>query len=256
MFTHAHKFAHIFNLTSIHQVGTMTANEAVTDVQDAINAGFDAFALNVASTDDWSTTAISYLFSAANNNAGSDFKLFFSFDMTRFSNPSQFLPLLEQYASNDSYLLQNGQPFVSTFGGGASSYTFGQDNANDGWDVAFRQPLQSKGIDPFFVPNFDDWTGYPSGFFDAFSVVDGVFSWEAAWPEVNAGMVNESDSIDQAALQGAQAANKVYMMRKWIHFIARKGQSGSGLTFRNKLSPPSSSNISAGKNKTGTALEN
>ncbi|KAL1966115.1 hypothetical protein VTN77DRAFT_4863 [Rasamsonia byssochlamydoides] len=189
----------------------MTADEAVTDVKDAIAAGFDAFALNVASTEAWSTTAISYLFSAA-NNAASDFKLFFSFDMSQFTNPSQFLPLIEQYASNDSYLLQDGRPFVSTFWGGASSYTFGQDNTNDGWNVSFRQPLLAKGINPFFVPDFDDWSGYPNGFFDTFSVVDGAFSWESAWPEVSGGKVNVSDSIDQTVLQEARAAKKVYMM--------------------------------------------
>jgi glucan endo-1,3-alpha-glucosidase len=186
----------------------MTSTEATIDIRDAITAGFDAFALNLPSTDSWATDAVSHLFAAA---SGTSFKLFFSFDMTRFSNPSQFLPVLEQYAANESYYLQNGRPFVSTYKGG--TLTFGQSNANTGWTVAFRQPLVQRGIDPFFVPDFDDANGYPSGFFETFTVADGAFSWESAWPQNSQGRVNVSDSVDQSVLQEAMAARKMYMMR-------------------------------------------
>lgn len=186
----------------------MTADEAVTDVNDAKGLGIDAFALNVQSTEGWATSAIQHMFDAA-RSAG--FKLFFSFDMTAFKDPKDFLPLLQQYANHTAYYRHNNRPFVSTFKGGSA--TFGQQNANDGWDVAFRKP---SGVNPFFVPNFDDASNYPSGFFDSFLVVDGVFGWETAWPAEGAGKVNVSDTVDNAALEAARAANKVYMMRMYI----------------------------------------
>ena len=86
--------------------------QAVTDVTQAKAMGFDAFALNVISTDWWSTGAIAFLFQAA---AIIGFHLFFSFDMINFSEPSQFLPLLEQYLSNPSYYKYNSLPFVSMY---------------------------------------------------------------------------------------------------------------------------------------------
>jgi hypothetical protein len=86
--------------------------QAVTDVTQAKAMGFDAFALNILSTDSWSTSAIAFLFQAAMLIG---FQLFFSFDMRSFSAPSQFLPLLEQYVSNPAYYKYNSLPFVSMY---------------------------------------------------------------------------------------------------------------------------------------------
>jgi glucan endo-1,3-alpha-glucosidase len=72
--------------------------------------GFDAFALNVISTDEWSMAALALLFQAA---AAIDFHLFFSFDMTHFANPGQFIPLLKQYIGDPAYYHYNDLPFVS-----------------------------------------------------------------------------------------------------------------------------------------------
>jgi glucan endo-1,3-alpha-glucosidase len=92
----------------------MTSDEALQDVQDAKALGANAFALNIGTaTASWSTTSVSYLFDAANQVG--DFKLFFSFDMTGFSDPSQFLAYLASYVSNDAYYQYDGKPFVSTF---------------------------------------------------------------------------------------------------------------------------------------------
>ncbi|KAL1870930.1 hypothetical protein Plec18167_007236 [Paecilomyces lecythidis] len=204
----------------------MTSSEAVTDVKDASNAGIDGFALNVMSTDSWSNSAIADLFDAA--NASSGFKLFFSFDMTHFTNPSQFIPLIQEYHTNSAYFLQNDKPLVSTFNGG--TLTFGSDTPGDGWEAAFRKPLEDMGISPFFVPDFDDWSGYPNGFISAFPVVDGAFSWETAWPEVSEGKANVSDVVDATVLHDAHSADKVYMMgQQWyrrgeLNFAQRMGQ--------------------------------
>ena len=43
------------------------------------------------------------------------FKLFFSFDMTWFTSPDQFLDYLVAYMSSSAYYLHDGLPFVSTF---------------------------------------------------------------------------------------------------------------------------------------------
>ena len=88
----------------------MQGSQAVTDVTQAQAMGFDAFALNVISTDAWSMASISYLFQAA---AAIGFHLFFSFDMTHFTDPSQFIPLLQMYANNPSYYKYENLPFVS-----------------------------------------------------------------------------------------------------------------------------------------------
>lgn len=126
------------------------------------------------SLEDWSTEAVASLFTAA---SGTDFKLFFSFDMGHFTDPSQFLPILEQYACHGNYYLYDSKPLVSTFDGG--QLTFGSSSPNAGWQSTFKD---AAGVDVFFVPDFNDATGYPDNFFDTFTVVDGAFSWESAWP--------------------------------------------------------------------------
>ncbi|CRG88942.1 hypothetical protein PISL3812_05977 [Talaromyces islandicus] len=190
-----------------YMVGGITQDHANTDIQQAIAAGFDAFALNLMSTDGWSTDAVSALFKAS---AGTEFKLFFSFDMTHFSDPSEFIPVLKDYVGNDNYYTYSGKPFVSTFDGG--TLTFGSSDPNSGWTNSFKSVLSDAGIDVFFVPDFDDSSNYPNDFFSTFSVVDGAFSWETAWPGVNSGKVNVSDSVDATVLGDAHSASKVYMM--------------------------------------------
>lgn len=190
----------------------MTAAEAVTDVQDAMNAGFDGFALNthtISSSDTWNTDALDYLFTAA---AGTDFKLFISFDMSWGLDVTQLAGFMATYATKDAYYTVNGHAFVSTYTGGTIS--------NSEWDSGFIEPLTSThGITPFFVPNFDDFSGYPAGVFSSYPVLNGVYSWESAWPSPGNSVANVSDSVDSAALQEAHAAGKVYMMREWIRII-------------------------------------
>lgn len=184
----------------------MTSAEATKDVQDAINAGFDGFALNthtVSSTDTWNTDAISYLLNAAQ---GTSFKMFLSFDMSWGLDVSSLPAFLLQYSNNSAYYTVGGKPFVSTYTGGTIS--------NDEWDSSFRQPLVAQGVTPYFVPDFDDTSGYPTGFFDTYTTVDGAFSWESAWPAPGTTISNVTDSEDATMVQEAHAAGKVYMMRE------------------------------------------
>ena len=186
-------------------VGTMTQAEANQDIADGMAAGFDAFALNTHDiTDSWALNSISYLFTAADQLG---FKLFISFDMSWGTiTPADIPPFLQNYISHSSYYTVNGRPFVSTYDGGSTS--------NADWQSGFKAPLASAGVNPFFVPDFDDWSGWPSNVFSNFPVIDGSFSWESAWPSPGTTISNVTDSVDQNVLQQAHAAGKIYMMRK------------------------------------------
>ncbi|KAL7927008.1 glycosyl hydrolase family 71 domain-containing protein [Trichoderma austrokoningii] len=187
-----------------YMVGTMTAAEAVQDVTDAKAVGFDAFALNTHDiTDSWALEALEYLFDAADQNG---FKLFMSFDMSWLTTiaPSQIPPFLLNYISRPSYYTISGRPLVSTYDGGFIQ--------NSQWLSDFKQPLTAQGVNPYFIPNFGDWSGWPNNFFSTYTVADGVFSWESAWPATNTGVSNVTDSVDQNLLQQARAAGKVYLM--------------------------------------------
>ncbi|KAF4943281.1 hypothetical protein F66182_18773, partial [Fusarium sp. NRRL 66182] len=141
-----------------YMVGTMTAAEAVTDVNDAIAAGFDGFALNthtISSSDTWNTDALNYLFTAA---AGTSFKLFISFDMSWGLDVSNLAAFLAPFVAQEAYYFVDGKAFISTYTGGTIS--------NSEWDSDFIVPLeQTYGITPYFAPNFGDYSGYPTGVF-------------------------------------------------------------------------------------------
>ncbi|KAI0648825.1 glycoside hydrolase [Trametes meyenii] len=212
LFSHAR--ANLKGVFGHYLVGSLgDASEAVKDVQDAKHFGLDAFALNVQdATAEFATDAISKLFTAAEAN---DFKLFFSFHMTTLNDALTFIPLLLHYQKSSAYYLHDGRPFVSTLDGG--NVAFGQSSPNEGWQTQFKDVLARSGVNPFFVPDFDDFNNqlggtYDTQFFQDFTVVDGVFSWESAWPEVAEGHVNVSSAKDQAGLTNAHAAGKVYMM--------------------------------------------
>lgn len=189
----------------------MTKAEAVTDVQDAVAAGFDGFALNthsISSSDEWNTDAIDYLFAAA---AGTEFKLFISLDMSWGLDVAQLATFLAPFVKKDEYYKVDGKAFISTYTGGKIS--------NDEWKSGLIDPLTTThGVAPFFVPNFDDYDGYPTGIFKAYPILDGVFNWESAWPAIGSTPANVSDKLDEAALKEAHAAGKFYMMRKSIPY--------------------------------------
>jgi glucan endo-1,3-alpha-glucosidase len=188
----------------------MTQAEAVKDVTDAKAVGFDAFALNTHDiTDSWALDALGYLFDAADQNG---FKLFISFDMSwQTITPSQIPPFLLNYTSRSSYYNIAGRPLVSTYDGGFI--------ANSDWLSGFRQPLAAQGINPYFIPNFGDWSGWPNNFFSTYTVADGAFSWESAWPAPGTTISNVSDVVDQNLLQQARTAGKVFLMRKIFYLI-------------------------------------
>ena len=187
----------------------MTSAEASQDITDALAAGFDGFALNthtISASDTWNTDAITFLLDAA---SGTTFKMFLSFDMSWGLDVSSLSAFLTQFSNHSQYYTtSDGRPWVSTYSGGSAV-------SNDEWNSKFVQPLKTQGVTPYFVPDFDDWPGYPTGFFDAFPVVDGAFSWETAWPSPGTSAANVSDSVDESLIEQAHAMGKVYMMREF-----------------------------------------
>ncbi|KAJ1553988.1 hypothetical protein HK405_006327, partial [Cladochytrium tenue] len=197
-----------------YMVGGMSGlSQAKADVDDALACGIDAFAINVQDASSWwSVDTIDWLFQAAE---GTDFKLFFSFDMNVLTAPADFIPLLVKYHNSSAYYTyEGGRPLVSTFNGG--TLTFGSSSSSAGWQASFIDVLAADGIVPFFMPDFDDYTGtgskYTASFFDDYPVVDGVFAWETAWPGTGASNTTVSSTVDAANLVAARAAGKPYMM--------------------------------------------
>jgi glucan endo-1,3-alpha-glucosidase len=160
----------------------------------------------------WALPAVESLFNAAQ---GTSMKLFFSIDASATSDPTQWISIVEQYAPNANYYQYNSKPLVSTFDGGTDS--FSSDSPNDGWEASFIQPLADAGIDITFLPDFDDASNYPTNVFEDFPIVDGLYGWESAWPEISDGLVSETDTIDKEVISQAHAAGKIYMMRQFTY---------------------------------------
>lgn len=196
--------------------GLSSVDQARADVRDAKALGVDAFALNIQNVvDSWALDAIKYLFQAASEN---DFGLFFSFDMAVLNeqDPGSFLPVFEQYATNENYYKFENKPFVSTFNGGIMQ------NGGD-WTRNLREGMEADGVSPYFVSDFGLYSSSSAsasssimGSLRTYSAVDGVFSWETAWPSQDDGIASILSSVtDKVGLDAAHATGKSYLMRKF-----------------------------------------
>ena len=195
------------------KIGALKPEQAVTDVTQAKALGIDAFALNLGTASEpWATDAVAYMFEAAEAN---DFKLFFSFDMFHFQDPADFIPMFVNYSSSPAHYMHDGLPFSSTFYG--ATQTFGEASPNEGWQVHFRDALQAEGVETYFVPAFSDAPNGPADFFSEYDMVDGVMSWDSAWPAQANGLVNVTDEIDTEYNDGAHEVDKTFMMGKIYH---------------------------------------
>ena len=188
------------------QVGTTTADHAKQDIQDAMAVGLDGFAMNVGQpTQDFAKTCVQELFDGAQ---GTNFTLFFSFDLLQDQNLPDHIALFNQFQDHPNYLNVDGKRLVSSYGG----Y-----NEKSGWG----QFKESSNI--YLLPNLDDsaagsgatspYYTDPSGQLSDFNnIVDGYFSWESAWPPSTGGPANESAQADQTVMSFAQQNQKSYMM--------------------------------------------
>ncbi|KAF4189633.1 hypothetical protein CNMCM7927_007317 [Aspergillus lentulus] len=155
----------------------------------AMEAHIDAFALNIAAGWVDNDAQIANAFTAANSLG---FKLFFSFDYAG-NGPwaeSDVYNLIRTYGSNAAYYHYNGAPFVSTFEG--------TDNANDWITIKAETGC-------FFMP---DWSsrGAEVALKLGGGVADGLFSW-AAWAWGSWNMTTYVDASYNQTLNG-----KPYMM--------------------------------------------
>ena len=172
--------------------------------------GFDGFALNIGDpTPAFVRNTLTYMFNYAH---GKNFKLFVSMDVYAAGNAgkglSDYYPILRDFLGNPAYYKgPNGYPFISTFGDGGLT--------NTQWN-SFKSTYANQ---LYFVPDFDQtqgyytadpgWWGYWGG------VVDGVFSWESAWPYVGATNAGSVD-LDKTVIAGTNQHGKSYMMRMFI----------------------------------------
>jgi glucan endo-1,3-alpha-glucosidase len=190
-----------------YMVGGMEASNAVDDIQGGLDLGIDAFALNMGSwTAGWSIDSVNKIFNAAQ---GTNMKLFFSIDTAQATDPTEWVTGIKNWTSHPNYYTYEGKPFISTFSG--ATMTFGSSDPNDGWKSNVIDPLANAGIEVYFVPNFDNAANYPNDFYSTFSIANGAFGWETAWPEISAGHVNVSDAIDKQMIS-SRPDGKTYMM--------------------------------------------
>lgn len=131
--------------------------------------------------------------------------------MTGYTSPSQFIPILNTYITNSAYYTYSGQPFVSTFNGGASTYKFGQSTVNDGWKVAFQEKMSASGHPIYFIPSFQDINPTSSFFTSQFPTLNGTFNWNS-WPTYTAGDVPVDTISDKLYQTAAKASKKTFMM--------------------------------------------
>lgn len=181
-----------------------STNHAATDIAQAIDVGFDAFALNVGAPEaDWAIDAIQQLF---DNAKGKNFGLFFSFDFYADGDITAHQTLYDKFKDEEAYFTYGPDSLnvISTFSGASLG--------PDTW-ASFKETNNV-----YLIPNAEsdsDYYSNPESFFDRWGdAVDGVFSWETAWPGESNSPVNVSSSRDEDVMTAASAAGKSYMMGK------------------------------------------
>lgn len=190
------------------QVGTVNpdTDHAAQDIDGAIAVGLDAFAMNVGQPDQpWAKDCIQQLMDYA---SGKEFGLFFSFDFYGNGDISAHQALYDQFKDHPAYYHYgpNDLNVVSTYSGGSLG--------PEAW-ASFRETNNV-----FLIPNVEsdgDYYNNPSAFFEKWSgSLDGVFSWETAWPEQSDSPSNVTSTRDEAVKLAADAATKAYVMGKRI----------------------------------------
>ncbi|RYP92567.1 hypothetical protein DL770_001325 [Monosporascus sp. CRB-9-2] len=185
-----------------YMVGTVDPNtdHVKIDVDQAMNVGFDAFALNVGRpSEPWAISTVEQLFNYAN---GKNFKLFFSFDFYQEGDINAHKQLWQRFRDHPAHLRYDDKPVVSSYAGGWLS--------PDVWADFRRQN------NVYLIPNVEQDGGYysnPPNFFNVFrDAVDGVFTWETSWPPASDSPLNVSSYDDERIKAAADAAGKTYVM--------------------------------------------
>ncbi|KAH7060931.1 glycosyl hydrolase family 71-domain-containing protein [Macrophomina phaseolina] len=198
-----------------YMVGNAYLDHIYQDIDDAAAMGLDGFSLNIGDPrQSFVDKSLGIMFDYAAKNHP-NFKLFVSMDLWAAGDadpkqfPIDFIPLLKKYISHDAYQRgpePNSYPMVSTFADGGLE--------NNLWQE-WRDALDNN---VFLIPDFDHTKGYYEshpGWWEYWGdIVDGLFSWESAWPE-RAGYGGEYSgdlSPDNVVFQGALNHSKPYMI--------------------------------------------
>ncbi|KAK2773607.1 glucan endo-alpha-glucosidase agn1 [Colletotrichum kahawae] len=188
-----------------YMLGTITAEHARKDIESAKATGFDGFALNIGDpTASFIDTSLGYLFDAADSIGG--FGLYVSMDVwasgdacwhgrDSCNGPLDYHWIFQKYKGRSSYYQWNSLPVISNF-----------DN------IKWNKWKETLANEMFFIPDFDKTTGYYES--HPGDLVDGLFSWESAWPERDGyGSRSPGDvSLDLSIAQGAHNHSKLYMV--------------------------------------------
>ncbi|KAL8283904.1 hypothetical protein RQP46_005336 [Phenoliferia psychrophenolica] len=183
------------------------AADWTADIALAKAAGIDAFALNVGA-DSTDSAQMKLAFDAANTDG--TFKLFFSFDGSKFNTnatASAILPTyLTPFALQSSYFTYDGKSFVSTFAGDATGTFLGNTTSLAATDaLSSSLPVRLVSLIPgFAAADFPsphsppDWNS-PDDV--QYAGLGGIMGWNA-WPTTDANMTTDSDSAYITAASG------------------------------------------------------
>ncbi|KAL1597261.1 hypothetical protein SLS60_008845 [Paraconiothyrium brasiliense] len=179
-------------------IGEITDEHTKKDVQDAMDLGLDAFALNINSLESWATGTVERLFKNADDLG---FKLFFSFDfgVNNFGDPSQVVDYLKPFLSRPSYYALNGKQLVTTFGG---------EQFDDGKISQFKSDV---GGNILFIPGLYNQAP-DANLFSSFPSYDGVFGWNS-WPAQSAGLVETNASTTDDGIWAQAVSNSPGKLR-------------------------------------------
>ena len=174
------------------------------EIQDAQAAGIDGFALNVGEwngPDTYYKTRVEMIYEAA-ESLTNGFKLFFSVDMPS-TNTNDIVQMVSAYANRTNSFYYNGKLVLSTYLGNGTDWTNG-----------VLQPLQSQGINVFFIPGFSTeggtWQQLPQYAIALVTkygnLIDGLFDF------LPAGLPGDIIFADNAYLQACRGAGKLSMV--------------------------------------------
>jgi glucan endo-1,3-alpha-glucosidase len=178
------------------------------EIREAQAAGIDGFALNVGAwsgPDTYYKKRVGLLHDAA-EQLGTDFRLFFSIDLT---DTSDIVDMLRTYGPRPSSFRQQGRVVLSTFG---------QNNVD--WVNSVFRPLKNEGIEVFFIPFF--WPQPVKelpGYADAIgilgsraNILDGLFLFGAA------GLPQQLADSNAAYCRAVREAGKCFMASYTPHY--------------------------------------
>jgi len=196
-------------LLIVVQVGNLLEKHAHEDIDSAAAIGLAGFAVNIGDPEqDFVQRTLDFMFDYARDNHPS-FKIFISMDVwaTKVGGNSLTIynSILARYKGHSAYYQgPDGKSFVSTFSDGG----FHNDQWSDYWANNFANEV-------YFVPNFDNATGYwdaDPGWWEYWGdVVQGCFSWDSVWPQRGSTGGGSIDR-DQVVIEGTAAHDKTYMI--------------------------------------------